>query len=196
MPSLPNNKTEDIFADLDTKTVAPRPNRPEQMVKYSSESESPHIPSPRTKLKVGIGLFILVVVLITVIIVMIFRFGLFSPRENNQLEIATEVLTVNEDKDTEPVLIETDTQGSVDSDQDGLSDEEELILMTNTQKYDTDSDGLSDYDEAKIYGTDPVDSDSDGDGYIDGEEIKGGYNPLGDGKLLNFQEALNKLKKQ
>lgn len=47
---------------------------------------------------------------------------------------------------------------------------------------DTDGDGLTD-EEEKIYGTDPKKIDSDGDGYNDWEEIQGGYNPLGEGNL-------------
>ena len=48
---------------------------------------------------------------------------------------------------------------------------------------DSDQDGLSD-DLEKVYATDPLKSDSDGDGYLDGPEVFGGYNPLGAGKLL------------
>ncbi|MFA6392312.1 MAG: hypothetical protein WCW66_06260 [Patescibacteria group bacterium] len=47
---------------------------------------------------------------------------------------------------------------------------------------DTDEDGLVDADEAN-YGTDINNPDSDGDSYLDGSEVDGGYNPLGEGKL-------------
>lgn len=47
---------------------------------------------------------------------------------------------------------------------------------------DTDKDGLTDAEEAR-YKTDPLVSDTDGDGYSDGAEVKGGYNPSGAGKL-------------
>lgn len=50
------------------------------------------------------------------------------------------------------------------------------------QLVDTDKDGLTDEDE-EIYGTDPENPDTDGDGYSDGDEVKGGYNPNGAGKL-------------
>ncbi|HPW44149.1 MAG TPA: thrombospondin type 3 repeat-containing protein [bacterium] len=49
---------------------------------------------------------------------------------------------------------------------------------------DSDNDGLSDSDELNIYSTDFLNPDSDGDGYSDGDEVKGGYNPNGSGKLL------------
>lgn len=42
---------------------------------------------------------------------------------------------------------------------------------------DSDQDGLSN-DEERLYGTDPYKKDSDGDGYGDGVEIESGYDPL------------------
>lgn len=42
---------------------------------------------------------------------------------------------------------------------------------------DTDQDGLSN-EEEKVYGTDPNESDTDHDGYTDATELKSGYNPL------------------
>jgi len=42
---------------------------------------------------------------------------------------------------------------------------------------DSDQDGLSN-EEEKSYGTDPNNPDTDGDGYSDGAEVKSGYDPL------------------
>ena len=56
-------------------------------------------------------------------------------------------------------------------------------IATTTATIDSDNDGLTD-DEEKIYGTDPYNPDTDGDGYMDGAEVKGGYNPSGSGKLV------------
>lgn len=42
---------------------------------------------------------------------------------------------------------------------------------------DSDSDELSDIDEVQIYHTDPYNPDHDGDGYVDGQEVKNGYSP-------------------
>lgn len=57
---------------------------------------------------------------------------------------------------------------------------------------DTDSDGLTDVEEA-VYGTDASKADSDGDGFIDGKQVRSdgtivgevylGYNPAGAGSL-------------
>jgi len=78
----------------------------------------------------------------------------------------------------------TSAQASlVDSDSDGLTDEEERVAGTNINIIDTDNDGLSDYEEVTIYKTNPLSADTDGDGYLDGAEVKSGYNPNGTGKL-------------
>ncbi len=42
---------------------------------------------------------------------------------------------------------------------------------------DSDQDGLSNEEEA-LYGTDPLNKDTDGDGYSDGVEVESGYDPL------------------
>lgn len=74
----------------------------------------------------------------------------------------------------------------LDNDADGLSDDEEARLGTNPLNPDSDADGLSDYEEIMTYGTDPLNPDTDGDGYSDGEEVANGYNPAGDGPLMEL----------
>lgn len=49
-------------------------------------------------------------------------------------------------------------------------------------RYDFDHDGLNDALEM-FYGTDPANPDSDDDTFLDSDEIKRGYNPLGEGAL-------------
>lgn len=78
-----------------------------------------------------------------------------------------------------------------DTDTDGLSDYDEVKLNnTNANQVDTDGDGLSDYEEVKIYKTDPTAVDTDGDTYSDGVEVKGGYNPLGKGNMVDTKTSL------
>ena len=56
------------------------------------------------------------------------------------------------------------------------------IISTFELFQDTDNDGLSDDEEAE-YGCDINNPDSDGDGYLDGDEVENGYDPMGEGKL-------------
>ena len=63
-------------------------------------------------------------------------------------------------------------EGSLDSDGDGLSDDEEAERGTDPRNPDSDGDGLKDGEEVYRYRTDPLDSDTDDDGYGDGEEVK------------------------
>jgi hypothetical protein len=67
----------------------------------------------------------------------------------------------------------------VDSDNDGLTDSNELFTSLDPYDSDTDKDGLFDGDEYIKYNTNPKDADTDGDGYTDGEEVKNGTNPTG-----------------
>lgn len=60
--------------------------------------------------------------------------------------------------------------------------EEEGIEPLEFVPLDSDEDGLSDQDE-RHYGTNRLDPDTDGDGFPDGTEVRGGYNPLGAGRL-------------
>lgn len=133
--------------------------------------------------------------------------------DNEQIPLTpvteTETSTpLTETASTTSETIPTSTPVSVilDSDSDGLMDEEERALGTDLNLLDTDSDGLSDYEEIrtysinplmmdsdndelsdyheiKIYKTDPNKVDTDGDTYSDGGEVNSGYNPLGAGKL-------------
>ncbi|MBI4836877.1 MAG: hypothetical protein HY813_00510 [Candidatus Portnoybacteria bacterium] len=48
----------------------------------------------------------------------------------------------------------------------------------NAKNKDSDRDGLTDWQETEIYRTDPFNPDTDGDGYLDGEEVVSGYDTL------------------
>ena len=60
------------------------------------------------------------------------------------------------------------------------------LVGLDPQQYieDADKDGLYIIWE-RFFSTDPKKSDTDGDGFLDGEEVRSGYNPNGEGKILN-----------
>ncbi|MEZ4515899.1 MAG: protein kinase [Chloroflexota bacterium] len=58
-----------------------------------------------------------------------------------------------------------------DSDQDGLSNEQETVIGTDPNNPDTDADGLRDGDEVLIHSTDPRNRDTDNDTLSDGDEV-------------------------
>ncbi len=63
-----------------------------------------------------------------------------------------------------------------DSDNEGLTDSQEIQYGTDPNNPDTDLDNVTDFEEIQG-GTDPLVPDTDGDGLADGEEIRIGTNP-------------------
>jgi hypothetical protein len=78
--------------------------------------------------------------------------------------------------DTNEVAIGTDPN-NLDTDGDLLYDGGELIYEVNPLNPDSDEDGLSDGEEVYIYGSSPSVVDSDGDGVDDGTEVANGTDP-------------------
>lgn len=115
-----------------------------------------------------------------------------EPVEDQTLDVTVPLEEILPTPTDEEVVIEEEPETAVpaapaapvDTDRDGLTDEEEVRLGTATRSADTDNDTLSDSDEIKVWGTDPLNPDTDGDSYIDGAEVTNGYNPKGSGKLL------------
>ncbi len=69
--------------------------------------------------------------------------------------------------------------GILDSDQDGLSDADEInIYNSDPYDIDTDNDFISDGQEVQVYNTNPIDSDTDNDLMPDGFEIDNNFDPL------------------
>ncbi|MBS4033286.1 MAG: hypothetical protein KGZ85_02370 [Ignavibacterium sp.] len=139
-------------------------------------------------------ILILVIIILIGLIAIIFQSFLSGDSTTNQ--------QIVEPKNTEGKLSEENQLVArpiiIDTDGDGLTDEEELTLGTSINNTDTDSDGLFDFEEVKIYGTDPLNPDTDGDGYLDGEEVKAGYNPLDPrpgAKLLDLLKEIEETEK-
>jgi len=84
------------------------------------------------------------------------------------------------DNNTECDLITITVAAQADADNDGLSNETEIILGTDINDTDSDDDGLSDFDEVNADGnptdytpgvdSDPNDADTDDDGLNDGAD--------------------------
>jgi len=110
-------------------------------------------------------------------------------------------------------------QSSLDSDSDGIVDDQERILGTNPYLADSDSDGFPDKQEVdskhnpniaetkdsldqdgdgligsdeEKFGTDPSSADTDFDGYSDGEEIANGFDPK-NANLGNIKALLSQI---
>jgi outer membrane protein OmpA-like peptidoglycan-associated protein len=95
---------------------------------------------------------------------------------------------------SEPV--EQEEQAPVDTDGDGIPDNEETNIGTDPANPDSDSDGLNDGEELNRHKTDPLKPDTDGDGLQDGEEVRShGTDPLKsdtDGDTLSDGDEINK----
>ncbi|MGN0499347.1 MAG: VWA domain-containing protein [Acutalibacteraceae bacterium] len=65
-----------------------------------------------------------------------------------------------------------------DSDQDGLTNGQEIKIGSNPGLADSDADLLEDGEEVNKYKTDPNNDDTDGDGGKDGWEIEYGFDPI------------------
>lgn len=105
---------------------------------------------------------------------------------------------------TDPVKYDSVAEGvsdaEADSDNDGLSNSNEIEIGTDPQDDDTDDDGLCDGEEINTYSTDPLMADTDEDGINDGDEVVLGIDPLktdsdGDGVLDGnkyFEQTVDK----
>lgn len=110
------------------------------------------------------------------------KIGLFKHKigfevEYNAAYISEDFIDTDGDglSDEEEVFYKTD-KTLIDTDGDTLTDFEELLmgtdpLVANPIPYDTDFDGLSDIDEVRVYNTDPQSPDTDWDDLNDYDEV-------------------------
>ncbi len=190
--SINDEKVDDIFSDTDnsSKPATLQSKNPENIAIDNSIDDNSNI---KKVITFGSMVVILVVIIIGGYILLnkVFTKTTVSTDENIQNEVDEKQSEENEDNvidEKKEVVREEAIEDNVnkDTDQDGLTDIEEEELGLNINKADSDEDGLFDREEVKIYRTDPLNKDSDGDGYEDGAEVKGGYNPNGDGKLFEL----------
>ncbi len=101
--------------------------------------------------------------------------SLQTSRELNNAKI---IIEQRQKTDQQDLVEKIQKISALDQDFDGLSDDEEKKYGTNPLNSDTDGDGLLDKDEIFLYKTKPLNSDTEGDGYLDGYEVDRGENPL------------------
>lgn len=192
MPEISNpEEIQDIFSGVETpaEVVTPILLTPESaMVPQQPAEETSYVtatPLPWRRWLMIIGICLAGLLLLVVGVWAIIQWW---PKTQPQTNVTTNtintpvvntVITVptNTTVITNTTPTNTTTTQFVDSDHDGLSDEEELIQNTNPKKQDTDGDGLSDREEVKVYRSDPRNPDTDGDGYQDGNEVTHFYDP-------------------
>jgi len=197
-------EVEDIFSESEPAPEIKPENKPIQaapvtpMVEVEAEEEMIDIPKEP---KVKKGFPWKVVIIIAAILIIIGGLGaggffyyqnIYKPsaeRASQKEEVGiidiTQVGSDGEEVVTGVIIIDTDY--------DGLSDEEEKEYNTSIKSADTDNDGLTDREEIRVYLTDPLNADTDKDNYSDGEEVMNGFNPLGKGPLLDLEEAINQI---
>ncbi len=168
-----NNPTPQLQEILDTNTM-PAAYQPTNNMYESGKNK-----------KNVLKLLLLIIFVAIVGIGGYIAYGMYQDSQVKKVLNEPETSSVNNDENSSNTNSDvTIISGNVvDTDNDGLSDQEESTFGTDINLPDTDSDNLFDREEIKIYGTDPLNSDTDGDGYLDGDEVKAGYNPLGPGRL-------------
>lgn len=115
---------------------------------------------------------IMVAVIVLITVALIFFIIKDSPPSDK-------VLVPNSEQSVSELRKELEKAEKNDTDFDGLLNDEEERLGTNPQNPDTDGDGLLDGDEVKGYASDPRKADTDGDGVRDGKAVRIGKDPTG-----------------
>lgn len=206
-----NNKIEDIFSGTEAP-VKPDILKPKDPLPAPYAGALPNEMTAVNK-KQGMKKILILAIIVVVVIVIIFGIFWILKKVDSSLNVAP--VTVDNQQAVPDQALDTPPPSPVDlpvalpqpqdvglpsvdnffppketvvldTDQDGLTDEEELLLGTDANNIDTDGDGLFDREEVRVYKTNPLLPDTDGDSYSDGEEVRGGYNPLGTGRLYEI----------
>ena len=213
-----NNDVEDIFEEVDGSSEAQQPSasfKPPVQPQSQPETqpqprkiimEDDKAPVSKSKLIVRIVLIVAAILLIGVVAYTVWSSYFMDDQSDNGQVLINDnqnenlsntnlsfLENFNINASNTNTVSNTNTQVILDTDRDGLTDDEEKELGTSINSTDTDNDGLFDYEEVKVYGTDPTDPDTDNDTFLDGAEVKSGYNPKGEGELYNLNQALKNL---
>lgn len=196
-----NKKVEDIFSEIDKTDTRPKVGG--EISNYNIAPASDVPVASNKKIYFIVVIAVLVVAAIVAAIFLVIKAGVLTKAGKTDQtipdvtqKVAQDDMVNQIDASAQDVAVAGADNSAFDSDSDGLFNDKEKELGTNSNKPDTDNDGLFDGEEVDFYKTDPLKSDTDGDGYLDGEEVKGGYNPRGPGQLLNFEEAKKALDKK
>lgn len=172
-----SNSQEALTENLDSNTTMPEYYQPSNIYESGKSGRN----------KKRILKLILILIVITIIGVGGYLvYSMYLTSQMNKEMVESELTTSKDEENSQSNDKSNDitiiSEKIIDSDNDGLSDEEEASFGTDLLNPDTDGDGLFDREEIKIYKTDPLNPDTDGDGFLDGNEVKAGYNPLGPGR--------------
>jgi len=200
-----DQQVEDIFAETDKEVKAmPRVTKSRPIPKPASTPRAASAPAVPQREKSRAMLIVLLTFAAVVIIgggAAAVSFGLFrdDAPATNTFVANTESTVTNTVVNTEPIIdLDADPLPTVedigeDTDGDGLTDAKEKEIGTNISLPDTDGDGLFDREEVEVYTTNTLSEDTDEDGHSDGDEVKGGYNPKGEGMLRDIETAIAEL---
>ena len=127
---------------------------------------------PVWAIPVGVIMCLCLVLVVSIIYLIKPISGVLSATERTQTAVAYQIDQIVQATQTVAYLqTQTTLNNQQDPDRDYLNNQEEAQWGTDPNKSDTDGDGLLDGDEVKVTKTDPRKPDTDGDGLTDGNEV-------------------------
>lgn len=185
LPPLGTAPAADIFAGVDSPAAPAAPQQPPAAPAPRPLEPLDHLPEleaedGRRKVFVWIG------VLVAAAVVGVGGWFAYQQVISPAVGPAAPTGEQPQDQPAEQPQGQAPTGEDNDFDRDGLTNAEEEQMQTDPYSADTDADGLYDREEAMAWHTDPLNPDTDGDSYLDGAEVANGYNPKGDGPLMEL----------